>query len=131
MKLLAAVTMTVTWPRASCEAMSARALGSRIGAMACATYCSRHASICARGRLDSARKSKCRKSPDVERAFAIVDVEPLELGFVRSTVEHALPDQEMDPLPGGVAAQQRVVEIEERDARRAGPSTTPPSCRRP
>ncbi len=29
------------------------------------------------------------------------------------------PDQEVDPLVGGVAAEQRVVEVEERDAGRA------------
>ena len=36
-----------------------------------------------------------------------------------AAVDRALPDQKMDPLVGGVAAEQRVVEIEER--RRAMP----------
>ena len=35
-----------------------------------------------------------------------------------AAVDRALPDEEMDPLVGGVAAEQRVVEIEERDAAR-------------
>ena len=119
MKLLAAVTITVRWPRAACEAMSSRALGRRIGAMAWARYCSRHASMLRPGMARQRAEVEVQEIADVERAFAVVDVELLELGLVGRAIERALPDQEMDPLPGGVAAQQRVVEIEERDAGRA------------
>ena len=46
----------------------------------------------------------------------VVVVEPVELRAVASRVEDAEADQELDPLVRGVAAEQRVVEVEQRDA---------------
>ena len=59
-----------------------------------------------------------QEGDDVERPLAVVLVVLVEERDV-GCVYRALPDEEVNPLVRGVAAEQRVVEIEERDARRA------------
>ncbi len=62
-------------------------------------------------------KVEVQEVVDVERAGAIVVVELLELALAVSRSSTPRSDQEVDPFVGGVAAEQRVVEVEERDAR--------------
>src|SRR5207245_159008 len=53
---------------------------------------------------------------DIERASDVLLVVGAVLRFVRLALEHSMVDQELAPFVVAVAAEQRVVEVEERQA---------------